>query len=118
MTRPIDELYEQLKGSRMRGGLFWMDGFTDADYEALFEYLVEQFVADDLDGGDFFIWLRDKSFRYFHHRSQNKFFADAEYDPLLSVRPEDMNTRQMLAVIKFAIYRKRYYHYKRKKVAR
>lgn len=106
----IAELYDSLLGSRLVDGQLVIPGYTEPDYEELWEYLMTELVIPLLRGRDYYYWLAAQAARYRKNRRLGE-WERAYYDPLTQNRPEELTTRQQLAVIKFYLKRRRYSHY-------
>jgi len=99
------ELYHGLKGSRMKRGELTIPDFTDSDYQALYDILVEQLQPHF--GSDFFSWFREQT--VFHHRYRVAHGANFEInDPLFEKYPYELTVREQLVVLKFYLYRQYY----------
>lgn len=106
----LDEIYESLKGSRINdAGELTISDFTADDYEELWSLILESIVAPSLRGKDFYHWLGAWAVRYRNQRRHtNVYYETALYDPLTQNQPDELNTRQQLAVMKFFIGRRRF----------
>lgn len=106
------EEYEALLGSRINnGGELMIPGFKEDDeYEELWSYLMESIVIPSLRGREYFHWLGTWATRYGIKRGADNFYS-GNYDPLRHNRPDELNTKQQLAIIKFFISKRRYSGY-------
>lgn len=101
-------VYESLKGTKIKHSRLTIRDFEPADYEELWNYLLEEVIGPILDGEDYYAWLQKKALAYLRFRCANRYYGEEVYDPLTACRPEDLDTRQQLAIIKFYLYRTSY----------
>ena len=109
------EYWHSLVGSKINsGGELTIYDFEAEDYEELWSVLMEDIVVPSLKGRDYYDFLGDWAVRYLKARGRRKQFDELllTYDPLTQTRPDELNTRQQLAIIKFFMKRRRYSGYK------
>jgi hypothetical protein len=101
-------IYEGLLGARLKNGQLFIRGYADEDYEDLWTLIMEEVIAPALRrrGDDYFHFLGVWAVRYGKHRANARYFDG--YDPLTANRPEELTTRQQLAILRHYIYRR--YH--------
>jgi hypothetical protein len=101
-------IWDGLRGARLLNGKLEISGYYDEDYESLWEHIMETVVIPVLTrrGYDYYHWLGIWAVRYGKYRNRNRYFDG--YDPLTANRPDELTTRQQLAIMKFYIMRR--YH--------
>lgn len=96
-----EEVYEQLRyRAREVQGELTIEGFTDADYDLLYELVLEAFAPYV---GNYDYWYRRKCVTYNRYKARHTTTYDF-YDPHMKDLSEQ-TVREQLAVLKWVSYR-------------
>lgn len=108
----IPELYKSLVGiSRSVNGELTISGFSDADYEQLYDYLLEE--LSEYINGNYEFWYTTWSRRQHRKKARGTTRADF-YDPHFEKHVFDQTIREQLVTIKFFLERRSASRYAKK----
>lgn len=107
------EIYESLKGTRVKQGELTIADFTDSMYEDLYYTLLEE-LAEHI-GGNYEFWYTRiaRSYHKYKQRSHKTYdYPDPQYEKAL----DSQTIREQLATIKYYCQKRAYSRYPKKEV--
>lgn len=104
----IQELYESLKGTRVKMGELSIPDFTDENYEDLYYYLLEE-LSPYMDG-NYEYWYMSWAKKYYKEKLR-KAHKYEFYCPQVEKDILSQTIREQLATIKYFLQRRAYSRY-------
>lgn len=100
----IEELYQELKGTRIINGELFVEDFEEEDYEEIYFYILGE--LQPLFKGNYVNWYEKKALSYYRYKQRTN-RKDLVYIPQKDKPIEEQSTREQLALLKFFISRRR-----------
>lgn len=104
----LKDLYENLKGTRVRQGELEIPDFTSEMYEELYYSLLE--ILAPYIGDNYEYWYTKTARSYHKYKARSRHSMDF-YDPQYEKSVESQTIREQLATIKYYLQKRAYSRY-------